>query len=196
MKKYLDAINIMLQTIGERPLETIEQVSDSYEATIADSVLEEVKLEVLAQGWRFNTDYNWKMSPDTSGYIAVASNNILVIDPTDRRQDYILKDSKLYDRGNQTYKFTSPVACDITWNVEFDDIPYPVQYYITIRAARKYQARFIGDPTQHNYTLQDEMDAKRTLMMYESDTGDYSIFDSYSSFKVIDRRFNPLSIGG
>ena len=40
MKRMLDAINIMLQTIGEQPLESDIELANSFEGTTALSVLE------------------------------------------------------------------------------------------------------------------------------------------------------------
>ena len=51
----LEAVNILLTTIGEAPVNTLtgNQVTD---VSIANQVLNEVSREVQSQGWHFNTE--------------------------------------------------------------------------------------------------------------------------------------------
>lgn len=195
MKRMLDAINIMLQTIGEQPLESDTELSASFEGTTALSVLDEVKLDVLSEGLECNTDTEWPFCPDTNGYIPIPLNAIRV-DPTSPMYNYIVKSHLLYDKKGKSYKFTLPVLCDVVWDLNFDDLPHTVQYYITIKAARRFQARVIGDTTQYSFSEKDEMEALLQLRREEADQGDYNVFNNYSVMRVINRGFNPSSSGG
>ncbi len=73
-KFLLYAINIMLQTVNERPLESEEDIAEVFQAQTAQSVLIEVKKAVLAEGWDFNKDDNYSFPPDQDGFIAVPTN--------------------------------------------------------------------------------------------------------------------------
>lgn len=50
----LEAVNTILSTIGEAPLNTLTG-SLPVDGTIAKNVLSEVAREVQSQGWHFNT---------------------------------------------------------------------------------------------------------------------------------------------
>ena len=64
----LEAVNVMLTTIGEAPVNTLtgNQVTD---VTIAQQVLNEVNREVQSQGWYFNTENGVTLTPDNNKHI-------------------------------------------------------------------------------------------------------------------------------
>ena len=66
----LEAVNILLTTIGEAPVNTLtgNQVTD---VTIANQVLTEVSREVQAQGWHFNTEDKVVLSRNEFNQIVV-----------------------------------------------------------------------------------------------------------------------------
>jgi hypothetical protein len=53
----LEAVNTMLNTIGEAPVNTLVNMT-SVDASSALSILNSVNREVQSQGWFFNTEYN------------------------------------------------------------------------------------------------------------------------------------------
>ena len=53
----LQAVNTMLSTIGEAPVDSLTGATSS-DAALADQVLTEVVRETLVQGWYFNIDKN------------------------------------------------------------------------------------------------------------------------------------------
>ena len=57
----LEAVNTILSTIGEAPLNTLSG-SLPVDGTIAKNVLSEVSREVQSQGWHFNTHYKVTLS--------------------------------------------------------------------------------------------------------------------------------------
>ena len=61
----LEAVNVLLTTIGEAPVNTLtgNQVTD---VTIARQVLNEVSREVQSQGWYFNTENGVTLTPDNN----------------------------------------------------------------------------------------------------------------------------------
>ena len=77
----LEAVNTILSTIGEAPLNTLSG-SLPVDGTIAKNVLSEVSREVQSQGWHFNTHYKVTLSRDTDNKIPLATNIVRVeIDP-------------------------------------------------------------------------------------------------------------------
>lgn len=195
MNKYNDAINIVLMTIGEQIIEEDLPVTGIYEAELADSVIETVKEELISEGWSFNTDENWDFTPDVNGYITIP-NTILRVDPTDPAKNYISKEGKLYDKANQTYKFTSAVSCDVVWNTEFDYIPPIMQQYVVAKASRILYQRIVGDVNMLQTMLKDEQDALIRVRIHEDDVNDWNIFDDTSVSRAITRTSNPVGIRG
>jgi hypothetical protein len=63
----LTSVNIILESIGELPLEDESDIDAILEARIAKQALIEAKLEVLSMGWDINTDTDYTFLPDTDG---------------------------------------------------------------------------------------------------------------------------------
>lgn len=192
MVKYNEAINICLQVIGEQIIEGDTPIDGIYEAEQADLLIETTKEELLSEGWSFNTDTNWPLTPDTDGYIVV-NTDVLRVDPSDG-SNYIRKDGKLYNKENITYTFDAPVECDIVWNLDFDDIPAIMQQYIVLKAARILYQRLVGDDSILNVLIKDEQEAKLRVDIHEDDVNDYSIFDNNTVARVINRTSNPTGL--
>ena len=183
----LEAINVMLTAIGESPVNTITS-STTTDVSIAVQILDNVSREIQSVGWHFNTDVNYKLAKNTSNEIVLPS-NCLRVDNThqDADLDLVERNRKLWDRENHTYTITKDVRVNITWLLEFTEIPETARRYITIRAARIFQDRMLASETLHKFHQVDEIQALAALKEHEGDTRDHSIFDNYSTYRVIDR---------
>lgn len=180
----LAAINVMLQTIGEEQLAPDDDISSLIEASTAESILIEAKMAVLSEKWDINTDENFTLAVDQDGYINVPTN---ILDLTADSGDIVIRDWQLYSRERQSRKFTESVKCDIVWNMDFNTLTHPVRYYITIRAARIFQARTIGDTSVYQFSRQDEADAKMAAKLSNGFTGQYNMLKEGhgNDFKVL-----------
>mgnify|MGYP003126730774 FL=1 len=183
----LEAINVMLTSIGESPVNTITS-STTTDVSIAVQILDNVSREIQSVGWHFNTDVNYKLAKNTSNEIVLPS-NCLRVDNThqDADLDLVERNRKLWDRENHTYTITQDVKVNITWLLEFTEIPETARRYITVRAARIFQDRMLASETLHKFHQVDEIQALAALKEHEGDTRDHSIFDNYSTYRVIDR---------
>ena len=185
----LEAINTMLSTIGESPVNTVEDTGN-VDVVIARQILNSVSREVQARGWHFNTEKDYTITPDSSGYLLLP-NTVLRADTVspDDGTDVVVRGSKLYDRRNHTYTFTGAVKVDMLVLLTFDELPEVARNYITIRASRIFQERVVGSDTLQAFNSQDEARALVSLMDYESDTADLNILsDSYSVSRIIGER--------
>jgi len=191
----LEAVNIALQTIGEMTLDTANNISDVYEASTALEILTETRRAVLNEGLNCNTDFDWELTADASGYVAISS-NILRIESTDPNKNYIMKDNKLYDKDEKTFKFTanSIHKVDIIWDLDFDDVPQTIAYYIAIKAARITYQRLIGATDIIRVLMDDEQKAYEKALEHDVDTYNYNIFDSTHASRIITRSRNPRPI--
>lgn len=188
----LEAINVMLTAIGESPVNTITS-STTTDVSIAIQILDNVSREVQSVGWHFNTDTNYKLTKNTSNQIELPSNALRVDNANqDADLDLVERGRKLWDRENHTYTINKDIRVNITWFLEFTELPETARRYITIRAARIFQDRMLASETLHTFHQVDELQALSALKEHEGDTRDHSIFDNYSTYRVIDRdNFQP-----
>ena len=171
-KFFLASVNVMLQMINELPISDDVELAEILEAQLAASVLIETKKEVLSEGWDFNLDKDYEFPQDSNGYIAIPA-NVLDISSTDG--NIIMRNWNLYDRNNQTAIFEEPQTMDVIWDLDFNTLAHPIRNFITIRAARKFQARTVMDTNVYGYTQQDEEDAHLIARRSEGFTGRYNI---------------------
>jgi len=152
-KFFLYSVNVLLQSIGELSITTEADILQVIEAQQAAEILEETKQAVLADGWEVNFDADYTFPPDTSGFINVPAN---VLDISSKDSNLIIRDWKLYDKKNQTSIFEEAKKVDVYWNLDFNTLTHPLRYYITMRAARVFQARTIMDTNVYGFTQNDE----------------------------------------
>tara|TARA_B100001059_G_scaffold156962_1_gene156491 strand:- start:8386 stop:9000 length:615 start_codon:yes stop_codon:yes gene_type:complete len=188
----LEAVNTMLTAIGESPVNTITS-STTTDVSIALQILDNVSREVQSVGWHFNTDTNYLLTKNASNQIELPSNALRVDNSNkDADKDLVERGRKLWDRENHTYTITKDIRVNITWFLEFIELPETARRYITIRAARIFQDRMLASETLHTFHQVDELQALSALKEHEGDTRDHSIFDNYSTYRVIDRdNFQP-----
>jgi hypothetical protein len=182
----LEAVNVLLTTIGEAPVNTLDgnQVTD---VSIAKQVLNEVSREVQAQGWHFNTEQDIELSPNISGDIAIPADTARI-----DAQDFntVVREDKLFNLTDRTFTFASKIKVDIVYYQDFSVLPQQAKKYITTRAARIFSDRLLNSESIHKMTSRDEQRALIDLKEFEGDTGDYNMMDSYSVSRVLNRGFN------
>ena len=178
----LEAVNTILSTIGESPLNTLSG-SLPVDGTIAKNVLSEVSREVQSQGWHFNTHYKVSLSRDTDNKIPLATNIVRVeIDPRQYSKvsyDIVQRNNFLYNLAKNEDTFdTNFKDATAVYLLPFDEIPEQAKRYITIRSARIFHDRTLGANTNHKFSQEDEAKSLSILKQAESHTGDFSIFDT------------------
>lgn len=193
-KTELQAVNQILASVGQAPVTSIdtETITDQNgnpvtvvtnpDVAIAYSTLEEVSREVQAEGWTFNKEFNVQFTPDTNDEI-LWPNNVIQLDLSDdpkyvayREKDTVKRNGKLYDRMNHSYTWEEPIYCDVVWFFSWDELPSPIQDYITCRAATIVSSRLVGDQGQYQILQQKEAYTRAMAMEYECNQGDYSMF--------------------
>ncbi|HCL3314573.1 TPA: hypothetical protein N2A14_002581 [Pseudomonas aeruginosa] len=185
----LSAINTMLSTIGEAPVNTVSD-SGVVDAVIARQILQTVSREVQARGWHWNIDKDFLLTPSFPEKEIILSPTTLRIDTVgpDEGIDVVLRGTRLYDRRNHTYQFDNPITVDIVSMLEFDELPEIARQYIAIRASRIFQERVVGSETLSTFSAKDEIRLLTALRDMEAETADYNILsDNYSVARVLDR---------
>jgi len=187
----LDAVNMMLMTIGEYKVNDLLNLAGRSDAAIAKDILNNTSRAVQSKGWTFNTDFDVVMKPQQSDGTIPIDPNILRIDTTSTvrsgSQDIIERANKLYDRQSNTHIFTDNVTVNTVTYFTFEDLPEAARRYIAIRSARVFHDRVVGSGELHRFFQEDETIAWSELLEYESNVGDYTIFDAYDVYRVVER---------
>lgn len=192
----LDAVNQMLASIGQTPLNTLN-TAGIRDAAIAELTLDNTLREILTRGWSFNTDYKIELTKDVNDNYLVPA-DALTIDPSDFYQyDFVERDNggtrMMYDRDENTFVILdSPIEFDIIRAMDFETVPQAMRGYVAIRAARIFQANVIGSDIIFKYTQLHEDEALFALKKTERRNKDRNMFRvGTEANKVINRWRNP-----
>ncbi len=194
----LDAVNQILSSVGQAPVTTLDL--QNPEVGIVLNTLREVSRMVQSEGWVFNVERDYTLTPDSTTKEILFPTNVLDID-TNKYQhlsdyDPVRRNGKLYDRLNHTFEWEEPIQADITWYFDFTDIPPAIQAYITARSARLCATKMVGDKELNALLQEQEVLTRATAMEYECQQGDYSMFgfrdgydyyNSYQPYKTLAR---------
>jgi len=186
----LNAVNTMISVIGEAPVNTLGGTAVPVSVVQAEAVLDETSKAIQSEGWHFNTEHEYTLTPDAStSKINLPSNTLRVdLDPeiyTD--SDPVQRGLLLYDRKNHTDVWTKEVKASITFELDFTDMPEQFRHYITVKSARIFANRFLGSREIEGFALRDEIEAKARAIDSDSENADRTIFDHYSVLRVLDR---------
>ena len=189
----LDAVNIVLSNIGQAPVTQVD--NDNPMVALAVNMVDEVAEAVQSESWAFNYEFNYPFTPDINNEIPIAE-NIIRIDASDPYTDkeLIIRGGKLYDAKAHSYKFTDKLLLDVTWLLDFEDLPQPVKQYIAIRTANLFAGRAVGSQEAVRFGEREEANARATLIEYETQQGDYSFLSGQDNRKIPTYRpFNVIA---
>ncbi len=157
----LEAVNECLENIGQSPVSTI--AGDlGVDTQIALNFVRKVNRELQSQGWYWNTEKDFTLSPNGDDNILLPFNTLSVDSTgTDADLDVIQRGTRLYDRENHSYTFTQPIKVELTVGLTFEELPETARRYIALRAARLFEDRIDGGTGQTD--VEDEMNALANL---------------------------------
>jgi len=178
----LNMINDSLLSIGESPFlegTIVEALTIGTDGETAKRLVRTTMIEVQSRGWYFNTDYYFKLYPDTEGFITMPPNTLRVdFGNGEDKHQYVVKNGQVYDYLNHTFKITKVLEADVVWLVDYSELPPEAYAYISLRAARKFQQKVIGAAELDAFTVRDETDALVNMQRRQLQSQDYSITNS------------------
>lgn len=186
----LEAVNTMLGSIGEAPVNSLS--SGLVDAETAEKILDAVSREVQSMGWSFNTNFKVNYTPDSTRQITLTS-NILRAEMAQARTDsldVVQRGLKLYNRATNSYYYSTDVdgvLMNTVMLIEFEDMSEAAKRYVTLKSARIFQDRVVGSSELHGFQQRDELMALVELKDSEAQVDDHTIFDNYSVSSVLDR---------
>lgn len=175
----LDALNKVLGAVGQAPITTINLTNP--DAAIAWTTLQDCNREVQAEGWNFNRQRQYPLIASSTGILTIPSEFLYtsLSDTAENRGiDVTVRQGKLYNLVDHTFTWEANRAylLDIVEQLSFEDLPIPAREYIISRAAVQASYKIVGDQTLYQMLQQKESYARSSLMTYETEQGNYSMF--------------------
>jgi len=172
---FLEAVNRVLQMLGEAPVNSLQ--GQFGLAKQAETSLNDVSRKIQSEGWSFNTDYEVTLQRNTSNEIPVGSNvSRVVVSPTQYPDyDVIQRGAKLYDRRRQAYTFTEDLKADVTYLLTWDDLPEHAHQYIMIKAGRQLQEAILGSGDLTKINLTQELEARSQFLEEETTKSEHNM---------------------
>jgi hypothetical protein len=197
----LDAVNSILMSVGETPVNTL--TVQSPEVAIAQKTLRQVCREIQAEGWSYNTENEYPIELDTNNQ-CIIPNNVLQLDLNifQHGKDYdVVRRSdngvmKVYDKKGHTFTFEncSKLYFDIVWMLDFEDLPQVFKDYVTIRASRVASNRMVNSQPSAKLLESDEALARASAIEYENRQADHNIFNDYQYQQDANTVYRPFKV--
>jgi hypothetical protein len=177
----LDAVNILLGTIGEQPVSSLTEAGLT-DVAVAKTVIAEQSRRLQAKGWDFNTDINYDLAQDVNNKVPIPV-NALRIDTSDG-SNLVQRAGFFWDRVNNTFVLTSAVKANIVRYLPFEDMPESARYYVALKAARIFQKRMLGDDSLEVFTEKDEFEAKSDFHDSEQSSAGRNMLREHEIFEM------------
>lgn len=169
----LQAVNIIMEAIGQTPVISLESAHMNVSAEKALRRLGEALVETSEEGWHFNTLPRFKLDPQVDGTVTLPTNTLRFVQgyfPGTTQMDLVQRDNKLFDRVTGSFHIGTSVVGDITQLVDFDQCPQAFRWYVTIKAARRMVASTLVSSTAVQFSSSDEGQARLRAEQADSDT--------------------------
>lgn len=155
----LDVINDMLATLGESPLNAVED--DHPMVASGVRILRVTSWREQAKGWWYNKEL-LTITPDSDGNLMTPADAISV-DPISPILPYVQRGRRMYDPTTASFKFTLPVDCTLVRNIDFVDLPPSAAAYIAACAVMQFQTDYDADEAKARRLMANRNDALATL---------------------------------
>lgn len=196
MLTKLDAVNIVLNAIGESPVSSL--TSGLPDAEAAEAKLDITIKEVLAKGWQQNLERGIVMNRNKDGEIIVPR-QYLRVDTVgnDQVKNVVIRKQngkrKLFNLSTYSFTFEKDLEVDAIIEIEFDSLIFELQNYIAYRAARKFQESAMGSQALDGYATRQEQEAYTALLDAEAEGEDSNILRDSPHVAYATYRNHPFS---
>jgi hypothetical protein len=189
---FLEAVNRVLQMLGEAPVNSLDgQFGLAQQAQ--DSLID-VSRKIQAEGWSFNTDLARTLMRDAiTNEIAVGANvsRVEVDRYNHSNLDVVQRGGKLYDRRANSYQFDVDVVGDVTYILEWEELPEYARQYFTIKAGRQLQEAILGDSNLSQINIAAEYEARSLFLEEETRLSDHSMLRGNPNYTGVMMTYMP-----
>ena len=189
---FLEATNRVLQMLGEAPVSSLNGLFGL--ASQAQDTLTDVSRKLQAEGWSFNTDREkFLQRTANTNHIQLATTVSRVVIDGYRYPfvDIVQRGSKLYDRKNNTYEFDDDLYADVTYFLDWDDLPEHARSYLTIKGGRQLQEAILGSADLSKINLTAELEARSMFLEIETSVGDHNMLRGNPNHSAVIMGYMP-----
>ncbi len=180
----LDAVNEILSSVGSSPVNSLED-DLNVDVLNAKRILKATSIEIQSRGYVFNTLNNVYLSPDSdTGLVPYARDYIRVFTTGYKLVD---RSGYFFDLVSSTNEFPEGLTVgELVKELPFEELPVIFRKYITVRAARVFQMRYLTSGDIDAHLQLEESAAYADIVDYELMTGNYNVFndDQYISQQI------------
>lgn len=204
---FIDAINNIMRSVGESPIETLDDLPADGRAAV--EILRTGLRELALRPWEFNYDRNVGFNAD--GYLidsAGVERSVFVVPddvahavPTVRNEqagantpDTSIRRARLFTlngikprvfgnrkQGVDGFEGIDVLYMDVTRFIPFEDLPEVAKHYLTVRAARRYASEVLGSGELTSFKQGDEQGAWIELESQFGIQERYNMFEAYEN---------------
>jgi len=169
----LEAVNVCLAVIGEAPVNTLE-TQQVGEAAQAERTLLEYCKEGQTRGWSWNRERAVAFYRDADSGEVLIPPSVVKWAPSrlDWNNRFQARGSRVYDSEERSYSIPASIPsieADIVSLLPWDDCPEVFNRWATIRAARVFSNRAVGNTTTYQLTQSDEDAAWADLLRVDTE---------------------------
>lgn len=177
----LDAVNEILSAVGSSPVNSLE---DELNVDVLNAVriLDSVSKEIQSRGWDFNIEDSVALLPDDDTNLVPCPNNYLRFVSSGYK--LIRRSGYFFDILSQTNEFPEGLTLDtLVRELDFEELPEVFRKFVTCRAARIFQMRYLTSDDLNKHLMTEESSAYADIIDYDLTTGNYNILndDQYIS---------------
>ncbi len=205
----LEAVNDMLLSIGESPVQDLE--SGLGDAAIAEAVLDRVSREVQLKGWHVNTLRNFTLNKDASNIFGLGVDTLTVdtVNASGGRQastprpsafiNAVMRRSSddtqwlMFDEDNnsETWANETELTVDLVQFLNFANLTPALQVYVWTSAAHRFQKGMVGSRVLFEYTSEDVLNAETQAVQEDAANEDLNVIRENAHVRSIAFRNNP-----
>lgn len=177
----LDAVNEILSAVGSSPVNSLEDELN-VDVLNASRILDSVSKEIQSRGWDFNIEDSVALLPDDDTNLVPCPNNYLRFVSSGYK--LIRRSGYFFDILSQTNEFPEGLTLDtLVRGLDFEELPEVFRKFITCRAARIFQMRYLTSDDLNKHLMTEESSAYADIIDYDLTTGNYNILndDQYIS---------------
>ena len=178
--------------MGEAPVNSL--AGQFGLAKQAHDTLKETSRTVQSEGWSFNTDYERTLTRTAGTNEIELSSDIsrVKIDPYEYPDNEVVQRGlKLYDRRKNTSIFEEDLTADVTYFLEWTDLPEHARQYIMTKAGRTLQEQILGSADLSKINITAEAEARAQFLEEETNAGDHNMIRGNPNHTGVFQTYQP-----
>lgn len=173
----LDAVNNIIGTLGEAPLNTLEDLTN-VDAINALRILQDVSRNEQARGWSFNLIEDFVLNPDINDNNRIPWSDKYLFLKGEEGTKLVRYGKHMKDLVRNSDYFPQPIRATVVLLIPFEELPEQMRSYIVAKAGFMFQSAYYGDEGMTTVINMQVQDAWQHLMDYEMDDNNYSMLDN------------------